>query len=71
MYIIMRKDYSSTLSDANGPMLFETREVAEKTAKNFSGVVINLDTKIIMEDPDTNIIHVQTVGENMGIKRHG
>ena len=67
-YIVMRADYSSTLSDKNGPMIFETRRAAEKTAKNFSGRVVNLESRLTMEDPDTKVIHMQTVGQNMGIE---
>ena len=66
-YIVMRSDYSSTLSDSKGPMIFETRRAAKKIAKNFSGRVVNLDATLTSEDPDTKVVHVQTVGQNMGI----
>ena len=66
-YIVMRKDYSSTLSDENGPMTFKYKTDEEKTAKNFSGVVVNLESKLIMEEPNGKIVRIQTVAQNIGI----
>ena len=68
-YIVMRKDYSATLADKDGPMVFENREAAEKTAKNFSGVVVNLESKLI--SCGDKIIRIETLKENMGIKDDG
>lgn len=49
-YVIMRKDLSGVLSDENGWMTFIRQDIADETARNFSGVVKTLqEAEIIIQ----------------------
>ena len=51
-YIIMRKDLSATMADSEGPLMFHNKEAAEEFATNVNGLVVNISSCLISQDPN-------------------